>query len=105
MDDPHLFDLLPFGSFDHFYPEFSRFAFYLHAILDMKKILQKINACVRKGLDIVARIILILAYFILLFPFAVFVRLSADFLQTRKVRPSWKRRDKIEDIADFLTHQ
>ena len=71
----------------------------------MKKIFQKINAGIRLGLNIVVRMILRLVYFILLFPFAIFVKSFTDFLEIKKAVPVWKRRPRIEDVGDFLKHQ
>ena len=71
----------------------------------MKKIFQKINAGIRLGLNIVVRMILRLVYFILLFPFVIFVKACADFLEIKTVKPSWKRRPHMDDVGDFLKHQ
>ncbi len=71
----------------------------------MKKILRKIQGFIRGVIDFIVRLILLLAYFVILFPFAFFARVFRDFLEIETVEPFWHGRRKIEDIEDFLTKQ
>jgi len=71
----------------------------------MIKIFKKINRYIRTVINILVRLLLCVAYFILLFPFAVFIKLFTDFLEIKQRLPSWIPHNKIEDVKKFLTQQ
>jgi hypothetical protein len=71
----------------------------------MKTILKSIKKILQFALDILARCILALVYFILLFPLGIILRLFTDFLGVRNQAPSWVLRKKIDNIREFLSHQ
>jgi len=71
----------------------------------MKKIFQKINSYIRVGLNIITRITLDLAFFIILFPFWLFV-IPLFLLKPKKVKTTyWHRHIEINDIESFLRQQ
>ena len=71
----------------------------------MKKILKILNKYARIGINILVRLFLGLAYLILLFPFALLVRLGTDYLETKAKSPRWIPLVKIENEKEFLSHQ
>jgi hypothetical protein len=71
----------------------------------MKKILKVLNKYARIGINILVRLLLGLVYLVLLFPFAVIVRLSTDYLEMKSKPPCWIPLDKTENEKELLTHQ
>ena len=71
----------------------------------MKKIFKIVNKYIRIGINILVRLFLGLAYLVLLFPFAVIVRLCTDYLQIKAKPPCWIPLDKTETEKELLTYQ
>jgi hypothetical protein len=71
----------------------------------MINIFKKVNKYVRSGINILVRLILAVIYFILLSPFAVFIRLFTDFLDLKRNPPLWIPHNKIENVKEFLVRQ
>jgi len=71
----------------------------------MIKIFKRINRFIRTVIDTLVRLILGIIYFILFFPFAIFVKLCADFLEIKRKSPYWIPCDKINNVKEFLTRQ
>ncbi|MCX5694683.1 MAG: hypothetical protein NT014_06165 [Candidatus Omnitrophica bacterium] len=71
----------------------------------MKKIFKLLNRYAVIGINILVRIFLRLAYLVLLFPFAIAVRLRSDYLGI-KVKPTyWIPLDKKDDVKELLSSQ
>lgn len=102
MDDAYSINFSSAWAFNCFYSKYSNSTIYLYLILNMIKIFKIIR---RIGINILVRLILGAAYFILLFPFAVFVKLCTDFLGIREKLPRWLPHKKIENINEFLNQQ
>jgi len=92
------------GSY-YFYSERSSSAIYLCPILEMIKILKIIKKITKIIVNILSTLILSAAYFILLFPFAVFIKTCTDFLEERPRPPFWIPHKKIENPKEFLVQQ
>jgi len=71
----------------------------------MIKIFKKINKYIRFAINTLVRLILVVVYFILLFPFAVFIRLFTDFLDLKRVSPHWVPHNEIKNVKEFLARQ
>lgn len=71
----------------------------------MIRIFKKINKYIRIIINILVRVILGAVYFLLLFPFAVCIKLFTDFLEIKKKAVVWIPHNKIEDIKKFLAQQ
>jgi hypothetical protein len=71
----------------------------------MLKIFRAINKRIRTVINILVRLVLGFVYFILLLPFAVFIKLFTDYLENNKRPPYWVAHSKIEDVKKFLTRQ
>ena len=71
----------------------------------MIKIFKRINRYIRFGINILVRLFLGVVYFILLFPFAIFIKLCTDFLEIKAKSPFWIPHNKIEDVKEFLARQ
>ncbi|MBL7197454.1 MAG: hypothetical protein ISS47_05105 [Candidatus Omnitrophica bacterium] len=72
----------------------------------MIKIFKKINKYTRVSINIIVRIILTAIYFVVFFPFCIFIRLFSDFLNTKGYNfPNWIPRSKIKDVDRFLRLQ
>jgi hypothetical protein len=71
----------------------------------MGKIFRQLNKYARAGINMLARIILALAYLVFLFPFAVIVRLRTDYLETKNKTPRWLPLGKPENPKELLRHQ
>lgn len=71
----------------------------------MIKIFKRINRYIRIGINILVRLLLGAVYFILLFPFAVFIKLFTDFLEIKRKSPFWVPHNKIENVKEFLAQQ
>ena len=89
----------------YFYSERSSSAIYLYPILEMIKILKIINKIIKIALNFLSVIILSAAYFVLFFPFAVFIKTCTDFLEERPRPPFWIPHKKIENPKEFLVQQ
>jgi len=92
-------------AFYYLYPECGSSAIYLQLILNMIKIFKRINKYIRAGINILVRLILSAVYFILLFPFAIFIKSCTDFLEIKRKSPYWIPHNKIEDVKEFLAQQ
>ena len=90
---------------NYVYPECGSSSVYLHLILNMVRIFKKINKYIRRGIDLLVRLLLGIVYFILLFPFAIFVKLCTDFLRIKQDLPHWIPHKRIENVKEFLTKQ
>lgn len=71
----------------------------------VKKIFKTLNGYARIGVNVLVRLLLGLAYLVLLFPFGVIARLCADYLEIKKKSPSWNNRQATENEKEFLAHQ
>jgi len=71
----------------------------------MVKILKKIVNFLTIIISIIITFILSAIYFILFFPFAVFIKICTDFLEVRQRPPFWIQHRKIEDAKEFLVQQ
>jgi hypothetical protein len=71
----------------------------------MKRIFKLINKYARIGISVLVRLFLGLAYLVLLFPFAVVVRLCFDYLEIKAKSPRWIPLERIENEQELLTHQ
>ena len=71
----------------------------------MKKILKIIKKIIKIIVNILTTLILSAAYFILFFPFAIFIKTCTDFLEERQRPPFWEPHKKIEDAKEFLVQQ
>jgi hypothetical protein len=71
----------------------------------MIKIFKRINRCTRIAINILVRLLLGAVYFILLFPFAIFIKLYTDFLGIKESLPHWIPHKRIENVKEFLTKQ
>jgi hypothetical protein len=105
VDGPDGYNFSNFWAFDHFYPERRSGAFYLRPVLNMKKLFRRINKYAHRGIDILVRLFLGLAYFILFFPFALIIRMRTDYLETKTKLPCWAPLEEIKDQKELLTHQ
>ena len=105
MDDTNSSDFPSSWLFGYLYPECGSSSLYLYVILDMIRILKIINKYIRVIINILVRVLLGIMYFILLFPFAIFIRLFTDFLEIKHKSPSWIACHKIEDVEAFLAKQ
>ena len=105
MDDTNSVSLSSSWTFNCFYSERGSSAFYLYTVLDMIKIFKKINKYTRFGINILVRILLGVVYFILLFPFVIFIKLFTDFLEIKSKSPSWILQGRVTDISKFLHRQ
>jgi type IV secretory pathway VirB6-like protein len=105
VDDAYGSDFSSTWAFYCFYSKYSSDSFYLYIILSMIKIFKKINNFTRIGINILIRLLLGIIYFILLFPFVIFIKLLTDFLEIKSVSPYWIPHNKIEDVKKFLTQQ
>ena len=92
------------GSY-YFYSERSSSAIYLCPILEMTKILKIIKKIIKIALNFLSVVILSAAYFILLFPFAFFIKTCTDFLEVRQRPPFWIPHKKIESTKESLVQQ
>ena len=93
------------GGADYFYPKRSSSAIYLCPILEIMKILKVIKKIIEVALNFLSVIILSVAYLILLFPFAIFIKICTDFLEIRRRPPFWIPYKKIESTKEFLVQQ
>ena len=105
MDDTHYSIVSVTKPAYPVYPELSSRAFYLHFILEMKKIFKKINQFVRFIINLLVRFILILLYFTLFFVLGILFRKFTDFLNTKKKTPAWLPHEAIKDAGEFLSRQ
>jgi len=71
----------------------------------MKKIFKIINKLIRTAINFLVRLISSTVYFVLFFPFAIFVKLYTDFLEIKKSAPRWIKTEKIKNITEFLIRQ
>jgi len=71
----------------------------------MKKILKIIKKISKIIVNILTTLILSAAYFILFFPFAIFIKTCTDFLEERPRPPFWIPHKKIESTKEFLVQQ
>jgi len=71
----------------------------------MKKIFKLFNKYARIGTNVLVRLFLGLVYLILLFPFAILVRLCTDYLERETKSPCWIPLDKTENEKELLAHQ
>lgn len=71
----------------------------------MKKIFKLLNKYTVIGINILVRIFLRLAYLVLLFPFAVVVRLCSDYLGIKAKPPYWIPLDKKDNVKELLSSQ
>ena len=93
------------GGAYYFYPKRGSSAVYLCPILEMMKILKIIKKIIKVALNFLSVVILSAAYFILLFPFAIFVKICTDFLEVRQRPPFWIPHKQIENTKEFLVQQ
>lgn len=69
-------------------------------------IFRAMNKCARSIVNLLTRLILVFAYYILFFPFAVFVLMFSDLLNIRDFHnPRWDKREEIKDDNKFLRQQ
>jgi len=71
----------------------------------MIKILKIIKKIVKIALNFLSVVILSATYLILLFPFAIFIKICTDFLEERPRPPFWIPYKKIGSKEEFLTQQ
>lgn len=72
----------------------------------MKKIFYRIKKFAKVVIDIQVRVILSIAYFVIITPIALFARVFSDPLEIKRSSVSyWKTHKKIVDISEFLTRQ
>ena len=93
------------GGAYYFYPKRSSSAIYLCLVLEMMKILKIIKKIIKIALSFLSVVILSIVYFILLFPFAIFIKICTDFLEVRQRAPFWVPLKKIESTKEFLAQQ
>jgi len=70
----------------------------------MSKFLKKLKQFGQKAVSFIINIVLIIFYFLLISPFAIFIKLFRDYLEI-KTAPSWKKHAKISNIGEFLHNQ
>ena len=71
----------------------------------MIKIFKRVNRYIRIGIDILVRLLLGVVYFVLLFPFGVFIKICTDFLEIKQGFPHWIPHNRIEDVKESLAKQ
>jgi len=71
----------------------------------LKNIARRVEKVVRRLLNILVRLILACVYFLLLFPFGIFIRAFSDFLAVKKERLAWVPRPEVKDLGEFLSRQ
>ena len=68
----------------------------------LKQIYSIIRSFAQKLINIQVRLLLAVVYFIVITPFAIFVKLFTDPLQIKKNnRPYWRSHSKILNISEF----
>lgn len=71
----------------------------------MIRVFKRINSYIRVAINIFVRLLLGAVYFILLSPFAIFIKLCTDFLEVKAKLPYWIPYNKIENVKEFLDRQ
>ena len=72
----------------------------------MKKFFYRIKKFTQVVIDVQVRVILTIAYFIIITPVGLFFRLFGGPLEIKKIDvPRWKAHKEIEDIPEFLSKQ
>ena len=105
MDDTDGFDFSLTWTPYYVHPECGSSTVYLYPVLNMIKIFKIINRFIRAGINILIKLILGVVYFILLLPFAFFVKLCTDFLGIRNKSSTWIPCNKILNVEKFLHQQ
>lgn len=105
VDDSYSCNFLSSGTINILHQERSGSSVYLYLILGMIKILKRINRFAISVINILVRIFLAIVYFILFFPFAVFIKLFTDYLAIKEKSPHWTSHKEIRDVKDFLNRQ
>jgi hypothetical protein len=70
----------------------------------MKNLGQKIRIFLRRIVDFEIKILLCLTYFLIFTPISIVVKFFCDCLDIKKP-PSYKSRDEIKDLENFLRTQ
>jgi len=70
----------------------------------MRTIFKKLKQFGQKIVSFIINIILIVCYFLLIGPFAIFIKLFKDYLGI-KAAPSWKKHINVSNISEFLHSQ
>jgi len=108
VDDSFCFGIYSFRSFDYLYSELSSCTIYLYPVLKMIKIFKKVNKYIRFGINILVKLLLCIIYFVLFFPFFIFIKLFTDFLDIKLCNfPHWSGHNEIKEkeIEEFLRKQ
>lgn len=72
---------------------------------NIKRFGKLLTDAVRLIANVCARIIIVLFYYIIFLPLAIWIPWVTDFLERRDKEPAWLKPKPLSDIKDFLQKQ